>query len=285
MTQSTVTYDPSQKYEVKTVDIEYRASEGRTWLARIYQPQGSGPFPAFIDIHGGAWQGGTHFDGEYIDKALAASGLVVAAIDFRVAPEDPYPAQVIDVNYGIRWWKANAGNYSGDPARLGALGISSGGHTTMLSAMRPHDERYSQVPLPQYPDIDATLDYYVGVSPVLDSYGRYLYAKEVGAESLVAGSLGYFLTEETMQEASPYLILERGEEANLPPALVIHGTADANVPNYIPTRFAESYRSAGGTIELELFPDMPHSFVRFPGPEADKAIGMIKDFISRQLAG
>jgi acetyl esterase/lipase len=283
VTQSTATYNPAQKYDVKTYDIEYRVSGGSKWLARIYQPQGAGVFPAFLDIHGGAWQGGSHLDGEYVDRNLAESGLVVAAIDFRVAPEHPYPAQVSDVNYGIRWWKANAGDYNGDASKLGALGISSGGHTTMLSAMRPFDERYASEPLPGNPDVDATLDYYIGASPVLDSYGRYVYAKESGNERLASGSTSYFLTEETMKEASPQIILERGEKVHLPPALVIHGTSDANVPNHIPTRFEEAYRVAGGSIELKLFTNMPHSFVRTPGPEADEAIGMMKEFIARQL--
>ena len=282
--QSTVTYQPAQQYEVEFHDIEYRVEGEKSWQARIYRPKAAGTFPAFIDIHGGAWQGGSHLNGEYIDRALAASGMVVAAIDFRVAPADPYPAQVMDVNYGIRWWKANAAKYQGDATRLGALGISSGGHTTMLSALRPYDERYASIPLPGHENVNAELAYFIGVSPVLDSYGRYLYAKNAGEERLVAGSLGYFLTEDAMKEGSPQLILERGEKVFMPPALVIHGTADANVPNHIPTRFAETYRAAGGSIELKLFTGMYHSFVRDPGPEADEAIGMMKTFIAAQLS-
>ena len=284
MTQSAVVYDPTQNYEVKKFDVEYLVVGGVSFMATIYQPQGAGPFPAFLDVHGGAWQGGTRTAAENVDMALATSGMVVAAIDFRVAPEHAYPAQVMDVNYGIRWWKATCGDYNGDASIFGALGISSGGHTTMLNALRPNDERYASLPLSGSPDVDAALDYFIGASPVLDSYARYLYAKEEGHERLVNGSFGYFINEETMKEGSPQLVLERGEQTNMPPVLVIHATSDQNVPNHIPTRFEETYRAAGGSIELKLFPDMHHSFVRDPSPETDVAIGMMKDFISRQLS-
>lgn len=284
MTQSAVSYDPTQKYEVKVSDVEFLSVEGNSFMATIYQPQGTGPFPAFLDVHGGAWSGGTRTAAENVDRALATSGMVVAAIDFRVAPEHAYPKQVMDVNYGIRWWKATCGDYNGDASKFGALGISSGGHTTMLTALKPNDERYAALPLPGHEDVDASLDYVIGASPVLDSYARYLYAKEEGNEHLVSGSFGYFIDEETMKEGSPQLVVERGEQTHMPPVLVIHATSDQNVPNHIPTRFEETYRAAGGSIELKLFPDMHHSFVRDPSPETDVAIGMMKEFIARQLS-
>ena len=106
--QKTQTYDPAAKYEVEVSDVEYRKGDGQSWLARIYQPMGTGPFPAILDVHGGAWSGGGRTSAELFDMALASTGIVVAAVDFRVAPEHPYPAQVQDVNYATRWLKANA---------------------------------------------------------------------------------------------------------------------------------------------------------------------------------
>ena len=103
MAQQTTTFDPKQQYEVKVFDIEYRKVGGRELLARIYQPQGAGLFPALLDVHGGAWSAGDRTTGEIRGNSLASSGMLVAAIDLRIAPEHPYPSQLEDTNYGARW--------------------------------------------------------------------------------------------------------------------------------------------------------------------------------------
>ncbi len=89
--QKTQRYDPAAEYDVEVSDVEYRKADGESWLARIYQPQGSGPFPAILDVHGGAWSGGGRTSAVLFDMALASTGIVVAAVDFRVAPEHPIP--------------------------------------------------------------------------------------------------------------------------------------------------------------------------------------------------
>ena len=87
-----------------------------------------------------------------------------------------------------------------------------------------------------------------------------------------------------MREGSPQGILDRGEDAELPPFLIIQGTADMNIPMSIPRTFAESYRAAGGTVELEEFPDMPHNFVTEASDATDRALELVKAFVARQLA-
>src|SRR4051812_4221642 len=91
-----------------TEDIPYHTVGGETLLAKLYRPQGAGPFPAVVGVHGGAWTSGDRNNNKAIDEALAASGVVVLALDFRLAPKAPYPASVADVNYGTRWLKAHA---------------------------------------------------------------------------------------------------------------------------------------------------------------------------------
>jgi acetyl esterase/lipase len=209
---------------------------------------------------------------------------LVAAIDFRVAPKDPYPAQVIDVNYGARWWKNESKVYNGDSSSFGILGVSSGGHTAMLNALCPARPDYIKRPfLVNEAPVDASVDYYIGISAVLDSHARYLYAKDEGMESLIRGSLAYFGDEERMKSGSPQYILENGEFERLPTSLLIHGSEDANVPNHIPVNFELTYQSRGGELELVIFDGMPHSFVRDPQPESDEAIEIMKNFIARQL--
>ena len=87
-----------------------------------------------------------------------------------------------------------------------------------------------------------------------------------------------------LREGNPTFVLERGEATHLPPALVIQGTTDDNVPNAIAERFAAAYRAAGGEAQLEWFPSMPHGFANRPGPESSRAHELIKAFIARQLA-
>jgi acetyl esterase len=276
-------YDPAARHEVEETDVVYRRDGATKWLARIYRPVGPGPFPALLDVHGGAWNQGTRDQNAPIDRALAACGLVVAAIDFRLAPAHPYPASMLDVNYATRWLKAHAGDFGAVPDRLGSLGSSSGGHQVVLSALRPRDPRYAALPLPEAPELDASVAYVVACWPVLDPHARYLYAREAGRDDLVRASEAYFGDEATMREASPNLILERAEPAELPPVQVVYGDADGNVPQSIVSTFLDRYRTAGGEAELALFPGAPHGFGNRPGPDAERAIEQINVFVARQL--
>jgi acetyl esterase/lipase len=87
-----------------------------------------------------------------------------------------------------------------------------------------------------------------------------------------------------MQEGNPQRILDRQEPVQLPPTLVVQGTADTNIPIALTRHFVETYRAAGGEIEIEEFPEMPHAFANRPGPESDRAIDLMKAFIARQIA-
>ena len=278
-------YNPMQSFAVEVHEQEYRTDGNESWTVRLYQPQGSGPFPAMLDVHGGAWNRGERASDEVMNRALAASGILVAAIDFRLAPAHPYPAQVVDVNYATRWLKAHAAEFNATADKVGGIGSSSGGHTLMLSAMRPDDPRYAALELngPAGSGVDATLAYTICCWPVLDPYARYLYAQEANNERLAASSEAYFLNQETMKEGNPQHILERGEKVQLPPTLIIQGTRDDNVPLSIPERFTEAFRGAGGDIQLEIFPEMPHGFGNTPGAESDRALELMKAFVSRQL--
>src|SRR5512134_59793 len=130
-----IAYNPADNFAVKISEVEFRRAPARSLMARIYQPQGDGPFPALLDLHGGAWNNQDRTANAPMDESLAASGLLVVAIDMRRAPEAPYPASIQDANYGVRWLKAKAREWNGDPATVGALGSSSGGHEIELCAM------------------------------------------------------------------------------------------------------------------------------------------------------
>lgn len=279
----TTAYDPSKHYEIKVWDVEFRRDPVRTLMARIYQPQGDGPFPALLDLHGGAWNNQDRTANAPMDENLAASGLLVVAIDLRRAPEAPYPASVQDANYGVRWLKAKAREWNGDPTTLGALGSSSGGHEIELCAMRPRDPRYNAHPLPEAANVEATLGYVVARSPVSDPFARYQQAERRQWAEMIQNSKTYFNPWETIYEGNPQLILERREPVTLPPFYILQGELDNNVLPEVQEKFAATYRSAGGECEFEIFKDCEHRWVANPGPKTDLAYERIKAFIARQL--
>jgi len=279
----TVHYDPSKRYEIKVWDLEYRRDPIRTLMARVYQPQGEGPFPALLDVHGGAWNDQDRTANAPVDERLAASGILVVAIDVRLAREAPYPGSVADVNYGIRWLKAKAREWNGEPETLGALGSSSGGHVLELCAMRPHDARYTMYPLPEAPHLDATLMYVIARSPISNPLARYEQAQKMQRATLITNSELYFSPWDTISDGNPQRILERGEAVILPPMFVLQGELDDNVLPAVQEHFVATYRAAGGKIDYEVFPGAEHRWIIQPGPQTDRAIDMIKAFIARQL--
>jgi acetyl esterase/lipase len=279
----TVAYDPAKQFDIKVWDVEYRRDAVRTLMARIYQPQGAGPFPSLLDVHGGAWNDQDRTANAPVDERLAASGILVVAIDVRLAREAPYPASVADANYGVRWLKSKAREWHGDPQTLGALGSSSGGHVMQLCAMRPHDARYTIHPLPEAPHLDATLHYLIARSPISDPAARYEQAQKMQRESLITNSKIYFKPWESIFEGNPQHILARGESVILPPMFILQGELDDNVLPAVQERFVETYRAAGGEIELEVFPGADHRWIITPGLQTDRAIDMIKAFVARQL--
>jgi acetyl esterase len=279
----TVSYDPSKRYEIKVWDLEYRREPVRTLMARIYQPQGEGPFPVLLDVHGGAWNDQDRTANAPVDERLAASGILVVAIDVRLAREAPYPGSVADVNYGIRWLKAKARQWNGEPETLGALGSSSGGHVLELCAMRPHDARYTAYPLPEAPHLDATLMYVIARSPISNPLARYEQAQKMQRATLITNSELYFNPWDSIFDANPQRILERGEAVILPPMFVLQGELDDNVLPAVQEHFVATYRAAGGKMDYEVFPGAEHRWIIQPGPQTDRAIDMIKAFIARQL--
>ncbi|MEE8613070.1 MAG: alpha/beta hydrolase [Nitrospirales bacterium] len=278
-----IRYNPSDHFEIKAWDVEFRRDSVRTLMARIYQPLGNGPFPALLDVHGGAWNNGDRMSNKEIDERLAASGILAVAIDLRLAQEAPYPASVADAHYGIRWLKAKAREWNGDPATVGVLGSSSGGYVVELIAMRPDDPQYNSIPLPEAPGVDATLSYVVTRSPVSDPFVRFQHAEKMGREDMLQRTKRYFDPWETIIQGNPQKILDRDEAGKLTPLLVLQGGADDNVLPELQQKFVDSYRAAGGQCDFEIFPGCEHQWVRKPGPETDRAIEMMKTFIARQL--
>lgn len=251
----------TQMYEVDIADVEYLRHGEAPLLARLFKPQGSGPFPIMLELHGGAWVRGTRENGNAANEALAKTGVIVAALDFRT--QAPYPASLADIHYAVRWAKTQAASWKGKPERIGAMGTSSGAHQAMLLGMRPNDSRYAAVPSPAGAEgVDGTLACVIMISPVIDPLGRYLYAKGLRSDCTPPEGVGaqwppmheqYWGTEEAMAEGAPARILAGGEKTALPPTLALRRAYEASHPRPDFDEFIDQYRKAGGSIDVTIF--------------------------------
>lgn len=282
-------------YEINVEDLEYLRHGNKPLLARLFKPRGDGPFPAIVQVHGGAWCMMDRTRDAAINEPLAKSGVVVAALDFRMPPEASYPASLADINYGVRWLKARAAELRVRPDRVGIMGSSSGGHQAMLAGMRPRDPRYAAIASPAgTPAVDASVRCVVMCWPVIDPLARYRYAKRLKEERRPRPELldsvlplhdAYWKTEEAMAEGNPALALERGERVELPPALYLQGADDLVHPRADLERFVANYRKAGGRVELELLDGEAEGFItrRPSSPAAARAIAKIIEFVHERL--
>ena len=284
----------TETYEIDVQDIEYLKHDGKALLARIYQPRGEGPFPSLVEVHGGAWCLGDRLSDASLNEALARNGIIVAALDFRVPPEAGYPASLADINYGVRWFKTQAQKHKSDPTCVGIMGSSSGAHQAMLTAMRPHDPRYSSIPLPIEGVADATVRCAILLWPVIDPLARYRYAKALKASSAAPPKFvdpvlplhdQYWPSEAAMEEGNPALALARKERVVLPPVIYIQGVDDIVHPRKDLDRFVVNYHQAGGHLELALFENAAEGFlIRKPDSQAAaEAISKISAFVKAQM--
>jgi len=272
-----------------TENVCYVKHGSREIMARVFKPEGAGPFPCYVDLHGGAWNNGYLEDRTSLGEYLASRGTVMVTLNFRHAA-DGYPTTLQDINYGVRWAKAHAKELKIDPNRVALGGASSGGHLAMLSAMRPNDQRYSAIPGPA--GVDASVKAVVMLWPVINPISRYNNAIRRSAEpNPPAFTVGmkekhdtYWKSEANMREGNPMLILEKGEKVVMPPAIWIQGRPD-EVHDYHdpeggfagnePERFVSNYRKAGGDIEITYFDNAKRN--------TDVSHAPVLDFLKKHL--
>lgn len=282
---------PAHEFTVE--DIEYLSHGGSPLLLRLFQPKGTGPFPLMIDIHGGAWCGQDRTSDLLFNEALARSGVVVAALDFRMPPVAGYPASLADINYATRWLKARAGGLKARADRIGMIGISSGGHQAMLAAMRPRDQRYAAIPLAGHAGVDAKVAAVVLIWPVIDPLRRFHHARRLQAaggkypeqiDRVIPLHTKFWGTEEAMEEGNPVGILDRGEAVEMPPVLYVQGAGDVVHPRADLERFVERYGKRGGEVDLALYEGEAEGFIRNPASKAAPlAMQRIVDFVHARL--
>src|SRR5437773_3206235 len=282
-------------YDIEIEDVEYLRHGDRPLLARLFKPRGSGPFPLVVELHGGAWCRGNRLNDSPINEPLAKSGVVVAALDFRMPPEAPYPASVADINYAIRLLKTRATALGSRPDLVGVLGTSSGAHQAILVGMRPHDRRYAAIPLPAgLPAADASVRCAVLCWPVIDTLARYLYVKKLNAgrppypdaATPVMHTLSlHDALPISMAEGNPVQALERGERVALPPVLYLQGTREDRKSTRLNSSHITRSYAVGCENEQELFEGESEGFIiRNPSsPAAVRAVDKIVEFVRKRI--
>lgn len=274
-------------YDVEIEEVDYLHHDGEAYPAKIFKPVGDGPFPAVVEVHGGAWSKGDRTTNDAINSAVARGGVVVAALEFRNAPQAPYPGSVADVNYGVRWLKAEAARFGTAPHMVGTMGTSSGGHLAVLAAIKPDDMRYASIPLPGAEDQDATAAFVVTLWPVICPASRYrtLQARlDAGEQNdrwpgLLEGQLSYWLSEDAMEEGSPNFAVQRGDALSLPPILYLQNPEDRVHPREHMESFIAGYRAMGGSVQQELF-DGEHMDAPRSAAESDSGRAVVSKIIA-----
>lgn len=220
--------------ELKT-DIEFAKASGTNLTLDAFVPEGAGPFPACILVHGGGFTRGDKatFIKPLFDP-LGKAGFAWFSINYRLAPQHRYPACVEDVESAVRWVKAHAAEFKVDPGRIALIGESAGGHLVSLVGARAGADTRVAAVVPFYAPHD--LESRVRQSETTPAWVEALF----GIKSLDDAAWG------TLREASPISHVRAG----MPPYLLIHGTKDNKVPFDQSVKFREKMRAAGNACDL-----------------------------------
>lgn len=211
------------KYEFeKFGGVEYRSGEDYCLTLDVYVPEGEGPYPGILAVHGGSWRSGTKLNWFRHARKLAKAGFVVVAINYRHAPTHRFPAQIHDCKAAVRWMRFNADRYKIDPDQIGGAGYSAGGHlVAMLGTSDPDDGLEGDVPDDEKQFSTRLQAVAAGGAPCefswIDENARTL-------DYWLGGSRAS--KPETYRQASPITYITNDD----PPFYFFHGTDDWVVP-------------------------------------------------------
>lgn len=240
-------------------DLEYGSVGGVSLKLDAYVPNGAGPFPAVILVHGGGWNAGDKSGGPKkgymvpMHAALEKAGFAWFEINYRLAPKHPYPACIEDVETAIRWVKAHAAQYHLDPKRIALSGESAGGHLVALAAVRADESTRLAAIVPFYGRFDVMGDLKPG-APMTGNLTQ-LFATQVFDER----------AQKIMRDASPMFAVKSG----LPPFLLVHGTVDQSVPYQQSVDLLQRLKAAGVPAELMTIKDGVHGMISWDAVAPD----------------
>lgn len=216
-------------------DLTYAVAEGNSLQADLYLPDTTTPPPTVVYIHGGGWALGSRRD--HCDTrlaAIAAAGLAVLSVDYRLIDKAHFPAQVHDVKAAVRWVKGNAGELGVDAERVGVWGASAGAVLAALvglTAGRPDWEGSDTTNSEFTSDVHAVV-FWFGISDFTATTSRSALESQLVPDGPEAAFLGLSSAAEIVDQmklarrASPVSWVH----AEAPPFLIAHGDRDRIVP-------------------------------------------------------
>lgn len=256
---SSVMLPPAE--DAPVADIADRSIEGPGGLLglRIYTPLGAAPFPVTVYFHGGGYVVGDLDTQDMIARALCAwSGSVVVSVDYRLAPEHPFPAAPDDAYAALAWVAAHAGEIGGDPARLAVAGDSAGGNLAAAAALRARDVGG--------PRLKAQVNIYGSCnypSQLTASAHEYANGPLLQQDDIAWFYQQYLANPDVDQhdpQASPF---RASSHAGLPPAFV--GTAECDPSRDDAEAYAQKLASAGVPVVATRYAGMVHGFASWVG--------------------
>ena len=206
--------------------------------------EGEGPFPAIVCIHAGGWIGGKRQQMRGTIEGLARSGYVAISPDYRLAPRDPFPAQIEDCKAAIRWLRAHAEQYHLHPWRIGAFGVSAGGHLACLLGVTSKEDGLEGEGgnAEQSSAVQAVVSFSGPTDLTQGVWNDELRAKQL--EPFLGGTLAD--KADVYRRASPMTYAGK----NAPPFLFVHGTKDSIVPFEQSQALAEKLRQVDVSARL-----------------------------------
>ena len=239
------------------MDVEYGKAGDETLLLDVNSPNGAGPFPIAIIVHGGGWtRGDKQGDEKVLFAPLTDANFVVVSINYRLAPKNKWPACIDDVLTAIKWVKANAAKFKGDPDKVALFGYSAGGQLACLAAVIAEKET----------TVQAVVGLAAPTDLVFDSLRRgnvSSYLKDLFG--LQGADVNTPQTVQIIWEASPINHLHTG----LPPFLLVHGTADKSVPYQLSLNFQDRLKEFKVPCELITVNGASHKIVEWGSFDAD----------------
>jgi acetyl esterase/lipase len=263
--------------------IEYASPGGKPLLMDLHVPDGDGPFPVILFLHSGAWVTGDRFGGPAIRQA--ARGYAVASIDYRLAPQATWPAQIEDCKAAVRWLRANAARFHLDPDRVGVFGTSAGGHLGAILGTSGGDPALEGLSL-------GNAQFSSSVKAVVDLYGPTDLLKmdeqklpcypglSANASYMPPSLMGCAIQscKEKTLTANPINYISPDD----PPFLIMQGKADCLVPWQQSQLLYDALTSKGVDAALVLLPTAEHADDQFD--EATNA-AVVDAFLDRTLKG
>ena len=247
---------------------------------RVHRPVGlEGRLPAIVTIHGGGYVIGSYdMDDPVLDRWCPALGIVGVSVDYRLAPETPYPGPLDDCYAALRWTVDHADELGIDPGCIGVSGLSAGGGLAAALALRARDR--GEIPL-AFQLLDCPMLDDRQRTPSIRAPGLYVWSSasnEFGWRSYL-GEL--YQSDDVPVYAAPARATQLG---GLPPACVIVGSIDGFRDEDID--YAQRLNQAGVPCELHVIAGLPHAYLLVPGAAAvQQAARCRDDWLARQLAG